>query len=224
MSIRVAICEDDKRYLLALVETLRTDPGLDLVATARDARTALGLVAEVDVWLVDIRLPGMQGTDLAAELRRADANTKVILMTSFPAGYVLDSLHDGVRGFLHKDTPLAAVPAAIRSVHAGLRVGTDVVYETLRRHMESLIVVDPERYERLVGDERDAQLLQLMRRSASIPDMAAQIQLSVPGAKKRLTKMFRCAGVSNQQELLNWLYDPTCGPAHLAGEPTPALC
>jgi DNA-binding NarL/FixJ family response regulator len=223
MRIRVAICDDDRQYLASLAEVLRKDAGLELVATVCSGQDALAITECVDVWLMDIRLPRMLGIEVATRLRSADPNARVVLMTSYPTSHVLDSLTGGASGFIHKDEPLWKMPTVVRCTHAGLRVGSEIVHATLVRHMERLIVLDPDKYERIVRDERDALLLQLIRRNATVKDMAAQIKMSVPGAKKRLAKLFERAGVRNQQQLVNWLYDATQGPVHLAEEPTAAV-
>lgn len=224
MRIRVAICDDDRQYLLSLAEVIQRDAGLDLVATVRSGAEALSITKRVDVWLMDIQLPSMLGTEAARRLRRADATTRVILMTSYGTGHVLDSLAGGASGFLQKTEPVWAVPAIIRCAHAGLHVGSEIVTASIVGQMEGLVALAPERAERLVRDHRDAELLRLVRCNARIDEMARAINLSVPGTKKRLGKLFVRAGVRNQQQLVNWLYDATDEMSRLAEGPATAPC
>lgn len=224
MRIRVAICDDDRQYLASLAEVIRRDPGLELVATVRSGADALAITERIDVWLMDIQLPRMLGTEAARRLRSADAATRVILMTSYGTARVLDSLAGGASGFIQKTEPVWAIPAIVRCAYAGLHVGSEIVTASIVEHIDGLVALDPERSERLVRDRRDAELLQLVRRNARIDEMALAINLSVPGTKKRLRKLFVRAGVRNQQQLMNWLYDATQEPGRLAEEPAPAPC
>ncbi|MDF1488921.1 response regulator transcription factor [Tessaracoccus caeni] len=205
--IRVAICDDDRTILHGLETLLRADPDLELVAVVETGEDALAVTTPVDVWLMDVRLPGMSGIQVATELKASGNSAKALIMTSFDVGEVLNALEVGIGGFVHKGAFLLNVTAAVKAVHAGYQVGNDVVTAALARHLDRLAIVDPARANRVAKDDTDRQLLELVLRSRSIAEMAETTHISVSATHKRLGKMFRRAGVQNQRGLSAWLYE-----------------
>ena len=78
---------------------------------------------DVDVALLDIELPGLDGIAAAAELTRALPGTKALMLTTFGRpGYLRRAVESGARGFLLKDAPAGQLADAIREVNAGGQV------------------------------------------------------------------------------------------------------
>lgn len=204
--IRVAICDDERLLLHGLEAALRGDPELDVVAAVTSGEAALDVEAPVDVWLMDVRLPGMTGVQVAAAMHAAGSPSKVLMMTAFDTGEVLNALEVGVGGFVYKDSNLVNIAAALKAVHAGYSVGNKVVADTLTRHLDRLAILDPERAERVAPNKVDRQLLEHVLRGGSVREMAADVRLTRSGVHKRLKKIFQRAGVANQRALTAWLH------------------
>ncbi|HEY8340867.1 MAG TPA: response regulator transcription factor [Egibacteraceae bacterium] len=123
--IRVVLAEDQGMVLSAFASLLELEPDIDVVATAVDGDAALDAVArhDPDVLLADIEMPGRTGLDVAAELQRRGARTKVLIVTTFArSGYLRRALDAGVAGYVLKDAPIADLTAAVRRVASGQRV------------------------------------------------------------------------------------------------------
>ena len=123
--IRVVLAEDQGMVLSAFASLLELEPDIDVVATAADADAALDAVArhDPDVLLADIEMPGRTGLDVAAELQRRGARTKVLIVTTFArSGYLRRALDAGAAGYVLKDAPIADLTAAVRRVASGQRV------------------------------------------------------------------------------------------------------
>lgn len=204
--IRVAICDDDRTILHGLEATLRADPELEVVAAVESGEAALSHQGPVDVWLMDVRLPGLSGVEVAGRMRAAGVPSKVLMMTSFDVGEVLNALEVGIAGFVHKDAFLMNVGAAVKAVHAGYQVGNEVVSAALARHIDRLTIVDPARAGRVAKDDLDRQLLELVLRSCSVEEMSERVHLSRSGVHKRLQRIFSRAGVKSQRALAAWLF------------------
>lgn len=205
--IRVAVCDDDRTILHGLDAMLRADPEIHVVGAVESGEEALALEGPVDVWLMDVRLPGRSGVEVASLLRQRERPPKVLMMTSFDVGEVFSALEVGIAGFVHKDAFLMNVPAAIKAVHAGYQVGNEVVMAAIARHLDRLSIVDPAKAARVTRDKVDRSLLDLVQRSASVEEMAGQVHMSASGVHKRLRRMFERAGVKNQLALSAWLRD-----------------
>ncbi len=123
--IRVVLAEDQGMVLGAFAALLDLQPDIEVVAGVADGDAALAAVAEhrPDVLLTDIEMPGRSGLDVAAELRRRDDPTRVLIVTTFArGGYLRRAMDAGVLGYVLKDAPIAELVDALRKVHAGERV------------------------------------------------------------------------------------------------------
>ncbi|CAQ05042.1 two-component system response regulator [Corynebacterium urealyticum DSM 7109] len=122
-TIRVLLAEDQSLVRGALVALLSAEPDIEVIAECATGTEALRLVQEhpIDVALLDIEMPGLNGLDVAKEL--SGHPCRCLIVTTFgKAGYVKRAMESGVDGFIVKDTPPEELADTIRRVHAGLRV------------------------------------------------------------------------------------------------------
>ena len=116
------IVADDHPVVLEAVCALLESRGLTVQGRARDGETALALIAEhrPPVALVDLRLPGMSGSDAAREAQRLSPQTSVIVYTGqSDVACMTEVLDAGAKGFVLKDAPLEDLMRAIDMVAAG---------------------------------------------------------------------------------------------------------
>ncbi len=123
--IRVALVDDQELVRTGFRMILETEPGIKVVLEARDGRDAIDRIptAAVDVVLMDIRMPIMNGVEATAALANSDtaaSGPRVIILTTFDLDeYVFAALQSGASGFLLKDTPADDLIHAIRVVAEG---------------------------------------------------------------------------------------------------------
>ncbi|MFE0207115.1 response regulator [Streptomyces sp. NPDC058985] len=120
--IRVMIADDDALVRLGLADLLTTDESIHVVAQAADGLHAIQLATahRVDIALVDVRMPRMDGITAITRLRALPHPPKVITLTTFDLDeYVYNALAAGADGFLLKDTDPAEILRAVHLVHAG---------------------------------------------------------------------------------------------------------
>ncbi|MFC4032297.1 response regulator [Streptomyces polygonati] len=119
---RVMVVDDDALVRLGLSDLIESDPGLELVAQAADGLEAIEHAGRqrVDVALVDVRMPRLDGIATTRRLRALPAPPKVIMLTTFDLDeFVHDSLAAGADGFLLKDAEPAEILRAVHVVAAG---------------------------------------------------------------------------------------------------------
>ncbi|MEU8425507.1 response regulator transcription factor [Micromonospora sp. NPDC048835] len=121
--IRVAIADDQELVRDGFSLILRSQPDIQVVAEAADGRQFLDAVrrdSSIDVALVDIRMPVLDGLQATRELTRIAHAPAVIVVTTFDDdAYVLDAIAAGARGFLLKRSSARDLIAAVRTVAAG---------------------------------------------------------------------------------------------------------
>ncbi|WP_030056307.1 MULTISPECIES: response regulator [Streptomyces] len=120
--IRTMVVDDDALVRLGLVDLLAQDPALTVVAEAADGLQAVELAGSrrIDVVLMDIRMPRLDGIAATRRLRELPDAPRVIALTTFDLDeYVYQALAAGADGFLLKDTPPAEIARAVHVVAGG---------------------------------------------------------------------------------------------------------
>ena len=116
------IADDHPAILDAVARYLADVEDVELVARAQNGDEALQLIEEhaPDVAVVDIRMPGVGGIDIARKLSAEGSKTAVILYTGHSErSLLLEALDAGARGFLVKEAPLDDLARAIRTICEG---------------------------------------------------------------------------------------------------------
>ena len=123
--IQVGLADDDALVRNTLAELLATTEDIRVAWTARDGREALDLLRSPDepavqVLLLDVQMPRMDGISLAETLRTERPEISVLILTTFVADGVLNrALAAGVRGFLAKEDRVTNMADTIRNAAAG---------------------------------------------------------------------------------------------------------
>jgi two-component system, NarL family, response regulator DesR len=123
--IRILLADDQALVRGAMAALLNLEPDLAVVAevgTGSEVVTA-AREAQVDVCLLDIEMPGLDGIAAAAAIHAELPDCRSLIVTTFGRpGYLRRALDVGASGFVVKDTPARELAEAVRRVHAGLRV------------------------------------------------------------------------------------------------------
>ena len=134
--IRIAIADDQVMIRQALASLLSFEDDIEVVLQAANGQELLdGMAERVDVALVDIEMPGLDGLSACAVLRRRFPNVKTLVVTAFGRpGYVQRALEAGATGFIVKDAPFPELIDAIRRAARGEQVvDPRLAVETLSR-------------------------------------------------------------------------------------------
>ncbi|MEV6374731.1 response regulator transcription factor [Micromonospora musae] len=117
------IADDQQLVRDGFSQILRSQPDLHVAAEAADGRQLLDAVRRdprIDVALVDIRMPVLDGLQATRELAAIPHAPAVIIVTTFDDdAYVLDAIASGARGFLLKRSSAQDLLSAVRTVAAG---------------------------------------------------------------------------------------------------------
>ncbi|KAA2252682.1 response regulator transcription factor [Solihabitans fulvus] len=121
MSIRVLVADDHAAIRAGVVLILGGADGVEVVGEAADGAEAVRLARalEVDVVLMDVRMPGMDGIAATRELVGAGVCEVLVLTTFDLDDYVHGALRAGAAGFLLKSVSAARLVEAVRLVAAG---------------------------------------------------------------------------------------------------------
>ena len=96
--IRVAICDDEPLALNGLASIVALDPELEVAGLAGTREEAFALAGPIDVWLLDVAMPGPTAAESCRRLREGAHRPRVLMITAFPDSRITDSLKAGDSG------------------------------------------------------------------------------------------------------------------------------
>ena len=120
--IRLGLVDDEPLFTMGLAMLLGAQPDMEVVWRAVDGNDALmrNDADPVDVLLLDVQMPGLDGLAATRELMARGITGRVVILTTFDTdGYVMGAIEAGAAGFLLKNTPPQDLITAIRTVHDG---------------------------------------------------------------------------------------------------------
>lgn len=124
-SIRLLLADDQALVRGALAALLGLERDLTVVAQVERGDQVLDAIRSttVDIALLDVEMPGLDGIAVAALLRQEAPHVRSVIVTTFGRpGFLRRALDAGASGFVVKDTPASELADAVRKVHQGLRV------------------------------------------------------------------------------------------------------
>ncbi|ALA67546.1 response regulator transcription factor [Corynebacterium lactis] len=191
--IRILLADDQHLIRGALKALLQTESDLSVVAEASDGIEAIREVTKltetpqsVDIALIDIDMPRMNGIDAIAQISQ---RCKCLVVTTFARpGYLKRALAAGASGFLAKDTPPEQLAEAIRRIHNGLRVIDPALAEA------SLFTADSPL------TDREADIARMTLQGAQTSDIAAQLHIAKGTVRNHISSIIAKTDASNRIE------------------------
>lgn len=201
--ITVALVDDDPMVRTGLNFILKGEDGIDVAWQASDGAEALTTLRDqpVDVMLLDVRMPGLDGLATLEELRGWQTRPRVIVLTTFNTDdYVVRALKLGADAFLLKDADPARLVEAIQRVAAGENVlAPDVTRTLITVATDAPTAGDPSARALVAAlTEREREVAVLMTQGLTNNQIGTRLHLSLASVKSHLTSMFTKLGVDNR--------------------------
>lgn len=200
-ALKVLIVDDHRMFAESLARLLADEPGMSVVGSSPTAEDALALADRhrPDVILVDYQLPGMDGTDLARQLKQIDPQVQVVMLTGFSDDRVLlDAIEAGCSGFLTKEQAADEVAEAIRAVASGEAL---ISPELLSRLLPQLHLRNRQPGADLTDRERE--LLTYLARGLTNRAIASELFLSVNTIRNYVQAILNKLGAHSKLEAVS---------------------
>jgi DNA-binding NarL/FixJ family response regulator len=194
---RVLVVDDHPVVLTGLCALVESEEDLELVGAARSVAEALTVEDDVDVAVVDLRLPDGDGIDLGVELKARRPQVRVVVLTMHAdEDAVMRCLGSGLDGYLLKDSDPEDVLTAI---HSAAR-GTLVLGRGATAPVVAAAAIAPRTDALAVLDSRDLEILELLARGLPTSHVAARLFLSPKTVRNRVSAMLGKLGVGSRED------------------------
>jgi DNA-binding NarL/FixJ family response regulator len=208
----ILIADDQALVRVGLRKILDTEPDLAVVGEAADGEDAVAHAQQLrpDVVLMDIRMPVLDGIEATRRIIAARSATRVLILTTFGLDkYVYDSLRAGASGFLLKDAPPEEIAAAVHIVARGEALLapaiTRTVIEEFARTRPTETTPLPPAVEQLTPRERE--VLDLLARGLSNPEICAQLVISEATTKTHVARILQKLDLRDRVQAVIYAYE-----------------
>jgi DNA-binding NarL/FixJ family response regulator len=221
MTIRVLTADDQRVVREGLALLLSLLPGVEVVGTAADGAEALALTAKLrpDVVLMDLRMPGIDGTEATRRLRAEHPSVKVIVLTTYADDRsVVGALQAGADGYLTKDAGASEIQQALERVLDGQAVIDPAVQRLL---VDAVVASAPQAGAEAPHEEasaaapatapdgltpREAEVLALIAAGLSNAEIAARLVVSEATVKSHINHLLPKIGARDRAQAVSYAY------------------
>ncbi|MEV0351113.1 response regulator transcription factor [Nonomuraea sp. NPDC050680] len=203
------IVDDQELLRNGLTMVVGSQPDMEMVAEAADGLEALKSLESrrVDVVVMDIRMPRMDGVTATREIQRLDDPPKVLALTTFDFDeHALAALRAGASGFMLKDAPGEEIIAAIRHVHRGDSI---IAPSTTRRLIGRLVAKTDTAPDAVlkVLTKREREVFLALARGASNAEIGADLFLSEATIKTHVGRILTKLGLRDRVQAVVLAYE-----------------
>jgi DNA-binding NarL/FixJ family response regulator len=210
VTIRVVLADDQPLVRAGLRMLIEQTPDIDVAGEAGTGAEAVKLArsGDVDVVVMDIRMPGMDGIEATGLITSGGGPARVLVLTTFDDDdYVYGALRAGASGFLVKDMALDDILAAIRVVAAGDAMIAPGVTRRLIGLFAGLprSTGTPRELTGITGRERE--VLRLVGLGLSNAEIAAALYITPGTAKTHVARLLTKLGARDRVQLVITAYE-----------------
>lgn len=205
--IRIALVDDHRLFRSGLKAILTDIEDFNLEFEAENGRKMIEMLSEnpVDVVLMDVEMPEMDGVEATEYLKANHPDIKVIMLTMHDDdGFMLKLMEYGARGYLLKNTDSEELVAAIRTVfETGFYFNDRLSFAMLKNiGKKQPAIQSPKNDHDLTA--REVEVLTLITEELTTTEIAEKLFLSPRTVETYRKTLFEKAGVRNMAGLVMW--------------------
>lgn len=201
--IRLLVADDHKILLRGLLEVIRLESDLEVVASCTDGKAALEEIrrSTPDVAILDVSMPELDGISVAREARREGLPTRIVILTAvIDDEQAVEIARIGIEGVVLKEMAPHLLIECIRAVHAGKRW---IEKDSLSRAAERMVRRDEAHQAAGPLTRREIEVLRMVAEGLRSREIADKLFVSEGTVKFHLHNLYEKLGVRGRVELLN---------------------
>jgi len=190
MHLNVLLADDHTLMRVGVRKILEGDPRFSSIREVCSGEEALEMLreAEIDVLVLDLTMPGLDGFDVLAEAKSIRPNLKILVLTMHPdPEYVMRAVRAGADGYLIKDSAVQELVAGIESVVAGASYYSPAVHKALSEIVRS----EGPRHSLECLTERERDVLKRIAEGLTTKEIASELSISARTVESHRSNLMR---------------------------------
>ena len=206
MPIRVSIVEDLAEIREGLVDLVRSDRELLMIASFEDAESAVQKLPDLqaDIVVMDINLPGMSGIDCIKNIKEKCPGTQFMMFTVYENDdKVLQAMQAGATGYLLKRTKPEQILEGIKE----LNQGGSPMSSNIARKLLNIFLHEKKATKKEILSDRENEVLQLLADGLLYKEIAERLYIGHGTVRQHLHNIYEKLQVHNRTEAVNKYFD-----------------
>ena len=206
MCIKVAIVDDDDLIRESLKIIVGSNEEIDVKGTFKNGQELLKYLegSYLDVVLMDIRMPILNGVETLAEMGRRDLKTKVIVLTTFDEDeYIEKSLNKGAIGYLLKNTTPDKIIDTIKMAYNGISV---IQEDILKRYKEIGQSTPKGKIDKSLFTDREYEVIVGISQGLSNKEISKKLFISEGTVKNYITSILNKTDLKHRTQIAVYYY------------------
>lgn len=206
MSIKLLLAEDFEILRDSLMTLLNQLEGIEMVGAVENGQEVIDTIKnqQVDVVLLDIEMPVMNGVATAKIIKKDHPSVKIIMLSMYDSyEYVKPLFELGVDGYLLKNTSKKELLQAITIVNQGGNYYTQItkdVYQEGNKQEQKIAAT----LESMSLSEREKQVIHLISQGLSTEEISTKLNLSSHTVSTHRKNIYRKTGLNNTVDLTHF--------------------
>lgn len=200
MPIKLIIADDDAIVREGFKMILSMDEDYEVLYCAENGEEASKYCREheVDVALLDVRMPVKNGVEAAKEICN-NTSTKVLILTTFDDDeFIMDAIKNGAKGYLLKSNPPDKIKDAIRMVKSGSTVIQDIVFDRIKEGLGNTKV---NKLDKNLFSKREIEIIESISRGLSNKQIAKELYISEGTVANYITSILDKTGLEHRTQI-----------------------
>lgn len=201
MGIKILIADDNSFIREGMKIILSSYEDFEVVALVENGQEAVDycMAHMVDIALLDVRMPVMDGVAATKEIvDRTDA--KPVILTTFDNDeYILGAIKNGAKGYLLKNNDPSHIRDALKSVYYGTSIIQDEMLEKLRSSLASHENTTPLDVSHFT--EREQEIMAYIAKGFSNKEIAGHMYISVGTIANYITTILQKTGLNHRTQI-----------------------
>ncbi len=201
MSIKLVIADDDSLIRESLRIILSYDKDIEVVDVFENGKELVDFLLKnrIDIALVDVRMPILNGVKATLEISQR-TETKVIILTTFDEDeYIKEGIKNGARGYLLKNTKPDKIIETIKMVNVGIAVIQEEILNKLRSNIKN----DTEENvaDKSLFKERELEVMKAISEGLSNKEISKKLFISEGTVKNYITSILQKTNLTHRTQI-----------------------
>ena len=200
--LRLILCDDQLLLAEGIQLILESDPEIQVVGVASDGADCIEKVAQhqPDLVLMDLKMPGMTGTQATEIIRREHPHIPILVLTTFnDEDWVMDAIRSGASGYILKDATRDQLIHAVKETVTGKNPIDSSVTPTLMRRAREQKTTSTRVFDESLT-ARELEIIELVAQGMSNAAIGKVLSLSEGTIRNAVTRILAKLGASDRTQ------------------------